>query len=315
MAFNEKEFYDQLDTHLNAGDIKAAEEYMLDVLRLADENALMLQLGDGCPTCNIGRTDVTFLTDSAKETIQERSLCRLIVLNELGCFYRDLNRADECIHAYELLVAELEECLLENTENYVTALVNLGGAYRMGKRIDDSIDCFDKAYKTLCDNEIASDAVRANFYNYAGMAYQDKGEHKKAIEYFENSIKHQRALAPSSADLASALSNLSMAFYSSGDIDSAEKYVDEAIGIFENVSGNKIPHYASALNNKATFEYAKGNLESAAAIFEKAVEKTHAVFGESREYASACRNCSVVYQRLGNEAKAKEYADMAAKVC
>ena len=113
------------------------------------------------------------------------------------------------------------------------------------------------------------------------------------------------------AERATALSNLSLAYYRVGNLDKARTAIDESISIFRDLDAGMNPHYAGALNTQATFAYLAGNYTEAAENFKQAVEKTKLIFGENKDYVPCCRNCSMALEQAGDKAGAAEYAAMA----
>ena len=151
----------------------------------------------------------------------------------------------------------------------------------------------------------------ASLYNNTGLVYQDQQNLPKAVEYFEKALEYTRKVEDNAAELATALSNLSLAYYRVGNLDKATAAINESLSIFQDLDAGMNPHYAGALNTKATFSYLAGDYAESAENFKLAVEKTKLIFGENKDFISCCRNCSMALQQAGDQAGAAEYAAMA----
>ena len=312
MSFDAQAFYEELDRHFAAFDNAATEKFLLETLDNV-ENSVYLQAG--CACCGDGDCNdegEKELTEAEKEWIVSRSQGMIAVLNELACFYRGVSRFDESLDTFARLKKEMEDCGLTGTDNYALVTLNLAGAHRLMGKYDEALDAFDEAGRILAANGQNDPYSLSSLYNNKGLVYQDKKDFAQAAAHFEKALELMPRTEENKAEVATALNNLAMAAWNCGEREKAEKALDEAISIFKDLDGGMNPHYAGALNTKAIFTYNNGAYEEAAKLFELAVEKTKLVFGENREYAIGCRNCSVAWDKAGNAAKAKEYADKAA---
>ena len=100
--------------------------------------------------------------------------------NNLGNALSDQKKLDEAVAAYQKAI--------ELDPKDATAYYNLGIALRGQKKLDEAVAAYQKAL-TLPDTPgpPASDYTLAN--NGLGLALQDQGELKKAIQYFDESEK------------------------------------------------------------------------------------------------------------------------------
>lgn len=313
-TFDVQKFYTELDQYFAGYDNAATEQFLKDELEKANSIGVILAVTSNCPTCNIGKEDD--LSDSEKELILQRSQARIAVLNEMACFYRGISKWEPCIDTFRELMAEMEFSGLQETEQYALAVINMAGAYRLIGKFDKALELFEKAAGILKAIDCTNDYDWASLYNNTGLVYQDQENLPKAVEYFEKAIEYTRKVEDNEAELATALSNLSLAYYRTGDLEKAGKAISESLEIFRTLDNGLNPHYAGALNTKATFCYLAGDYAQSAEYFKKAVEQTKLIFGENKDYISCCRNCSAALSKLGDESGAAQYqamADAAAK--
>ena len=310
MSFDTKSFYAELDGYYARYDNEATEKFLLDYLDSV-ENSMIISAGCGC--CGDGDScDTDAVSEQDKEWLISRSQGMIAVLNELACFYRGISRWSECIDAFNRLKTEMETCGIMCSDNYALVTLNLAGAYRLMGDYNKALEAFGEAREILALNGKNDPYSTASLYNNEGLVYQDMKEFTKAADHFEKALEHMRLVPDNDAEIATSLSNAAMAYYSAGNMEKAQKMLDEALAIFSDLDGGMNPHYAGCLNTKALFSFHAGDIELAAKTFELAIEKTRLVFGENREFIIGCRNCAYAYSKLGNEEMNKKYSDMAA---
>jgi tetratricopeptide (TPR) repeat protein len=313
MSFDTQAFYDELDRHFAAFDNAATEKFLLEALDNV-ENSVYLE--GNCACCGDGDCNdkgEKELTPAEKDWIVSRSQGMIAILNELACFYRGVSRFDESMDAFARLKKEMEDCELTGTDNYALVTLNLAGAYRLMGKFDEALAAFDEAGSILAANGKNDPYSLSSLYNNKGLVYQDKRDYARAAEHFEKALELMPRTPENRAEVATSMNNLAMAAWNCGDKEKAVKVLDESLAIFKDLDGGMNPHYAGALNTRAIFAYNGGDYAGAAALFEQAVEKTKLIFGENREYAIGCRNCSAAWDKAGDAAKAADYAAKAAE--
>ena len=265
MAFNAEGFYQELDRLYGAHDSEGARRLMLET----------------------------------REAVRGDKLAETAVLNELACFYRNTSAWTPCVESFRELLSVMESAGTENTEDYARAVLNMAGAYRLMGDYDSALATFARA-RDILDKQNAEPYSYASIWNNEGLVYQDMGDFSKAAEYFERGLNILRTIPERSSEYAVNLSNLAAAYFRGGKQDAAIRALDEALSLFSGMEGVGAMHYASALNTKAVMLFSSGNLRESAALFTQAAEQTKLVFGENKDYASACRSCAAVYARLGD---------------
>lgn len=307
--FDAQKFYDQLDGYFAGYDNAATEAFLKEELEKADNIGMILAVTSHCPTCEASKP--VELTENERELVLQRSQARIAVLNEMACFYRGISKWEPCISAFQELMAEMEFSGLQESEQYALAVINMAGAYRLLGKFDDALELFGRAADILTKLNCSNAYNWASLYNNTGLVYQDQDNLPKAVEYFEKALEYTRKADDSEAELATALSNLSLAYYRTGDLKKADETITESLSIFKDLDAGMNPHYAGALNTKATFSFLAGNYDQAVENFKLAAEKTKLIFGENKDYAACCRNCSAAMQKAGDPEGAAQYQAMA----
>ncbi|MCI8594075.1 MAG: tetratricopeptide repeat protein [Oscillospiraceae bacterium] len=308
--FDAQKFYDELDKYFAGFDNEATEAFLRQELDKADNIGMILGVSSSCPTCNIGK-ESECLSDEERALVLQRSQARIAVLNEMACFYRGISKWEPCISTFKDLVMEMEFSGLQESEQYALVLINMAGAYRLLGQFDEALDMFGRAGAILENIGCTNDYDLASLYNNTGLVYQDQDNLPKAVEFFEKALAYTRKVEDNEAELATALSNLSLAYYRTGDKENAQKTIEESLSIFEKLDDGLNPHYAGALNTEATYCYLAGDYDKSASYFQQAAEKTKLIFGENKDYVSCCRNCSMALEKKGDAEGAKKYAALA----
>jgi tetratricopeptide (TPR) repeat protein len=316
MAFDINNFYRELDEYYGRYDNAATEQFLKDSLAKVEE---FMIIPSSCSSCQ-DHSDKTAaekyeeFTDAEKKWIIECSDARIAVLNEMACFYRGVSNWKACIDAFDDVRGEMEMRGLEKSNEYAVVILNMAGAYRLMGKLDEALETFKSAADIMNANGDASDYEYAGLYNNTGLVYQDMGNMDKAAEYFEKALEYLVKVPDNDAEIATNQANLAVAYYKAKKYDKALECLDKALDIFEQLDGGLNPHYAGALNTKAVVLFNSGDARGAAENFEKAAEKTKLIFGENKDYATACRNCSFAYEKLGNAEKAEQYKKLAQTV-
>ncbi len=313
MAFDINGFYNELDEYYGRYDNAATEKFLKDSLAKVEEYMI---IPSSCSSCQ-DHSDKTAeekyeeFTDVEKKWIIECSDARIAVLNEMACFYRGVSNWEACIAAFDDVKSEMEMRGLEKSNEYAVVILNMAGAYRLMGKFDEALAAFKGAADIMDANGDATDYEYAGLYNNTGLVYQDMGDMDKAAEHFEKALTYLVKVPDNDAEIATNQANLAVAYYNAKKHDKAMECLDKALSIFETLDGGLNPHYAGALNTKAVMLFNTGDAKGAAENFEKAAEKTKLIFGENKDYVTACRNCSFAYEKLGDGEKAEKYKELA----
>jgi tetratricopeptide (TPR) repeat protein len=311
MLLDAERFYAELDGFFAGRDNKATEKYLLDTLD-ALENSILITTECTCRAdADCGTGSRSGPSEEELRWAAERSRGLIMALNELACFYRGLGRLEESIRAFRRALLELELCGLEGSEGCALALVNMAGTLRLLGRYEEALEDFEKA-RAILDKNGGSDAYAyASLWNNEGLVYQDLRDFGKAAVCFEAALSLLPDTEQNRAERATNLANLALACFNLGRTGEAEARIDASLELFKALDGGTNPHYAGALNTKAFFLFSAGDVARAAEAFEEAARITRLVYGESREYAVACRNCAYALDRLGEAEKAERYRALA----
>ena len=130
-----------------------------------------------------------FLKDSLVEAKrQKHEEAVLIILNELGGFYRAMGRYSEAAPLFVDAICTLRKLGLFHTENHATTLINQATNYAVWGKTIDALELFEAARLMFETLGITVDFRIASLHNNMSIAYQDMGEYDKAVDHLKDAI-------------------------------------------------------------------------------------------------------------------------------
>lgn len=239
----------------------------------------------------------------------------IAVCNELGSFYRERSRYGESIHNYgQALEKTVELFGTRRVHEYAVLLINEAGTYRYQRDFARALANYAEAQEILESLSLQDSYEYASLLNNMALTLQDKGgEPERALQLATTSHSIMRREFSGQAQEAISLVNLAAMALRANDLDKARTYAQRAVAIYDAL-GKTSGHYPAAINIEATVALKSGNLQAALEGFMRSAAFTKKKFGENRDYASALMNMSLVYQMMGDQKMAAEYAQRAAEI-
>jgi CHAT domain-containing protein/Tfp pilus assembly protein PilF len=177
----------------------------------------------------------------------------------------------------------------------------LGRTYKSRNDFQRAGDCFNEALKAAGENLAASFAL-----NNLGILSKDRGDLKKAEEYFRKALAMRERLAPESLDLAASLNNLGTLIKEQGEFREAQEYYERSAAIIEKLAPESL-QCASGLNNLGLFAYDRGNLAKAEGFYKRSLVIMEQLAPESLNAAAILTNLGALAYERGDLARAEEY--------
>jgi tetratricopeptide (TPR) repeat protein len=155
----------------------------------------------------------------------------------------------------------------------------------------------------------AHEELLAEIFNKHGTAAYQAGDPLAAIGSFEQSLDLlQRRLGKNHPDVAAALNNLALLYYSRGDYGRAEPLYQRSLKIDEQTLGDDHPGVATDLNNLALLYKKQGNLEAAEPLLKRALDIKEMHFDPGHpSLVTGLRNYASVLKGLGREEEAEVF--------
>ena len=246
-----------------------------------------------------------FLKDSLVEAKrQKHEEAVLIILNELGGFYRAMGRYSEAAPLFVDAICTLRKLGLFHTENHATTLINQATNYAVWGRTIDALELFEAARLMFETLGITVDFRIASLHNNMSIAYQDMGEYDKAVDHLKDAIAILEQLEDTQIEIATTYTNIAQCKYHDKSFDDAMKDVNRSIELFEEAGAFKDPHYAVALETKGHVCDKLGLYEESLDFYTKACELVGELYGEDhRGYQSLLFNVGKAQRKLKEKGK------------
>lgn len=240
-----------------------------------------------------------FLQKKINEAKMEKDFGSVVtLLNEIIGFCRDTTQKEKALNYCEELKALLDTLEMEGSVAYATSLLNIANAYRAFGLFKQSLDFFEKTYKTYEKQLEKTDFSYASLFNNWGLLYQEMEEYEKARELFLKALAivdlYKDAIIPQ-ANTRTNLAVTLLQLKSKEHYQEAMEYLGEALAVFEKDGGQDF-HYPAALVAlgdaylyQEDFEKAMESYEKGMAEIERHVGRTDNYERVLEKYRYACK--------------------------
>jgi len=178
-----------------------------------------------------------------------------------------------------------------------------------------------KSELTLWNDVLSKYPKNGRAIHNIGIFYSQKGDNKKALEYYEKALRYYDeqtlnvsvgAYGEGRQEVAGAYYSAGIALYSLGNYNTALKYYEKALEIDFKIYGEEHPNVAKVYNNIGLVWAKLGDYKKVLEYSEKALNIRLKVYGEIHPtVAGAYNNIGVTYNKLGDYKKALEYYEKA----
>ncbi|XP_067929354.1 uncharacterized protein [Watersipora subatra] len=201
-------------------------------------------------------------------------------------------------------------------EDAPTTYINIGWLFQCLSDYNEALDNYLMALKLdvacrgqNCDSSIASD------YQYIGMAYRERGEYEKSLEYLTKSLAMQQAIYGANANhssIASSYSNMGLVYSDLGEYETSLEYHTKSLAIEQAIYGANANHssIASSYSNMGIVYSDLGKYKKSLEYHTKSLDIEQAIYGANANHssiASSYSNIGIVYTDLGEYEKSLEY--------
>lgn len=217
------------------------------------------------------------------------------LLNELLGIYREKGDCERGSATCQEVLGLFQQEKLPLDGNYGTTLLNVATAHRAFGNY-----ALSKQYYETC-NEIFFQHLKQNDYRYASLynnmslLFGELGELKQSIDYLEKSLEILRHHENMEVQIATANTSMAQMYLGLEDVASAEKHLDIAMKMFENVEDY---HYSATLATGADIAYLKGDFKKSAVFYQKAMDEIEKYVGITENYKLLEENLNHVKELL-----------------
>ena len=148
----------------------------------------------------------------------------------------------------------------------------------------------------------------ANATAALGKVLEDRGAYDQAVPILEEAVRLQTAIAPGSADLASAIYELASVHFYAGHLDVSDTLNRRALEIHKQLYGDRHPLVSDDLVNIGAVQYERGRYEEAERYYRQALEITRGWYGDNHHKTAA--NLTMLGRALNHETRFAEALDV-----
>jgi CHAT domain-containing protein len=228
--------------YIYLGNYSAAIEYFLQSLTLSKE--VGDKLGEGIILNNIGEVyNLLGRYDKALQYFQQSLAIKKAAgkkanerktLINIGSIYQELRQYSKAIDYYQQSLAISKEIGDKHSE--AVALTNIGTVYNLLNKNQQALDYHQQAL--AISKEILDKRNEGIYLNNIGGVYDSLGQFSKALEYYQQSLVIRKAIGDKFGE-GTTLSNIGINFLDQKKPAIAEKYLREAIAIWETIRVGK----------------------------------------------------------------------------
>eukprot|EP00058_Branchiostoma_floridae_P025695 XP_002611185.1 hypothetical protein BRAFLDRAFT_88416 [Branchiostoma floridae] len=159
----------------------------------------------------------------------------------------------------------------------------------------------------------------ATSLNKLGNAWNDLGDHRKAVSYYEQSLQMNWSIHGEDTahpDIATSLNNLGNAWNDLGDHRKAVSYYEQSLQMNRSIHGEDTAHpdIATSLNKLGNAWNDLGDHRKAVSYYEQSLQMNWSIHGEDTAHpdiATSLNNLGNAWNDLGDHRKAVSYYEQA----
>jgi len=230
------------------------------------------------------------------ESLSNETSARVRLLARKGTYHREVGNFSESLSA-------LEEALRVNgsqADSTAIALrIELGTTY---KHFGDLKQSEAELLKAVELSQQTNELQYLIAIDRLSTLKMEQGEYSDSENYLLYNLKQKQEKYGNDPFLTlETLNGLSILYHRLNDLESANEYMSEALGIAEDVRGIR----PFLVNNLGTIYMKEGDLDKALECFEESTKGFKALFGSvNPDYASALSNLAGIYKQQGKLSKA-----------
>lgn len=214
----------------------------------------------------------------------------LIVCNELGGFYRAMNRSKDAIPIYIEAIHALRRLGMFNTENHATTLINQATNYAVCGMTNDALTLFESARLIFEELGITTDFRIASLHNNISIVYQDTGQYDNAIEHLNKALNILCQLEDTEIEVATTYINMSQIKYQARKYPDALEYIEKALELFDSAKALTDTHYSVALETHGYICESLHMYADSMVSFQKAAMLVREQYGEEHDGYISLKN-------------------------
>ncbi|MGI6153795.1 MAG: tetratricopeptide repeat protein [Christensenellaceae bacterium] len=232
----------------------------------------------------------------------------ILLLNELGAFYRDTYRTKNAKEVYTTVKDLLEAHVGKRHPAYGTALKNLAAVYRIEGNSEKAAELFLQAAENIAANGNEKSYEYAMVLNNLGLIALEENKYDIAIRFFREVLT---ALPQGSYafERAATYCNLGAASEKKGDRDEAASALQSAAQSMDSALPQQDRVYIDTVNKLAGLCVVLGENDKARRYYEQSLAQTADSYDFRLEHAQTRKELAELQYKTGNKKEAAENMD------
>ncbi|XP_078664071.1 uncharacterized protein LOC144907138 [Branchiostoma floridae x Branchiostoma belcheri] len=230
-----------------------------------------------------------------------------------GRITRRLLQLDKSMHH---LKAGLEEAGGEKEKQFDICF-ELGNVLKKRGESERAISYYQRAFSIDTPKD-----DHASLLNNIGGCWSDLGDQRKAISYYELSLKMKKAICGETTPhpvIVGSLNNIGKCWSQLGDQKKAIRYYEQSLKMMKDICGETAPHpyIALLLNNIGKCWRHLGDHWKGISYYKQSLKMMKAIYGETTAHpniATSLNNIGVCWSDLGDQKKAFRYSEHSLKL-
>lgn len=236
----------------------------------------------------------------------------ILILNELGSFYRDTGRAREAITIFSTVKNLIETYIGNDTISFAIALMNIAASCRILGEDQRALKLFLQAAGIFSRQD--SEGIYANTLtlNNIALIYEEEGRFAEAAEYFKRVLNILLGTkGETSIEKAITYANLAGVYKKLNENENAGEALSCAIGLADLYTAPPDITSIDMLKKVASAAKENGRTGEAETLYLKIIELCTKSYELADEYANACRELALLYMEDGDNETAETYMQRA----
>jgi len=244
--------------------------------------------------------------ETIRQELQEQPVVRARMLSIIGKVYQNLGLYERAYPALVDAIAALRE-VGDRSWRYSSSLLYLAN---LEFRLND-LEAAETA--ALEAREVAEAYFGPDHPDVAGilntlaLIYDGQQRNDESQALLRRTIEIRRQHPEQKQNLAANLNNLGLSLRESGDLEEAERLLDEAAGIVAELYGSEHPFMAYLLNGRAGLHEDRGDFAAAESDLREALAIAETVFDAEHPFVAVVHfNLGRLFEAAGDTSRALE---------
>lgn len=229
-----------------------------------------------------------FLLDCLNRQGYSAPQYQILILNELGTYYRGATRFEEAIFYFRKTINILADTTGSRSIEYATAVNNLGGAYRMAGQYDKARECFIEMTDIYAMYQNQDPMLYASGINNLALLDLATKQYDSALCGLQKALSIISEYPQYQWEQATTLCNMGICLLRTGKPDRAESLLMQAKDMISSMPESRQGHLGAVFSALGEVYLMRKQKEKALTAFKTARAFILKHYGRNRDYENVC---------------------------